>query len=94
MVDGVLEQNVSRNAVELSIPRFAFTLLAAEMNVSLTKTRQTYTNTTITLSAADPTFSNTLAVGSGIVHSALITPDGGKTWTVASIQIIPPYTAP
>ncbi|KAF7322322.1 CBM1 domain-containing protein [Mycena chlorophos] len=52
---------------------------------------QSYTNTTIVLSQADPLFSSTLGVGAGVVASSLTTSDGGKTWMVASIEI-PPMT--
>ncbi|KAH7103680.1 hypothetical protein BKA62DRAFT_616004 [Auriculariales sp. MPI-PUGE-AT-0066] len=52
---------------------------------------QTYTNTTIVLSAADSAFGSTLGVGTGVVASSLTTSDSGKTWTVASIKI-PPMT--
>ncbi|KAJ7244468.1 hypothetical protein C8J57DRAFT_1083081 [Mycena rebaudengoi] len=52
---------------------------------------QTYTNTTVILSKADPLFSSTLGVGVGVQASQLMTADSGKTWTVASIKI-PPMT--
>jgi hypothetical protein len=50
---------------------------------------QYYRNTTITLSSADPAFSSTLGVGQGVIASELVTPDGGKTWKVDSIEIPP-----
>ncbi|KAJ7304761.1 hypothetical protein DFH08DRAFT_1055378 [Mycena albidolilacea] len=52
---------------------------------------QTYTNTTVVLSKADPLFSSTLGVSAGVQASQLTTADSGKTWTVASIKI-PPMT--
>ncbi|KAK0466914.1 uncharacterized protein EV420DRAFT_1474327 [Desarmillaria tabescens] len=48
---------------------------------------QKYTNTTIVLQSADPSFSSTLGKGTGVVASDMVTADGGKTWTIASIQI-------
>ncbi|KAH8827578.1 hypothetical protein DL96DRAFT_1708914 [Flagelloscypha sp. PMI_526] len=63
-----------------------------QTNCRGTGSAQTYTNTTIILSAADSTFKNTLYVGAGVTHSGLNTADGGKTWTVSTITI-PKYTA-
>ncbi|KAK0202499.1 hypothetical protein DFS33DRAFT_1488649 [Desarmillaria ectypa] len=48
---------------------------------------QKYTDTKIVLQSADPNFSSTLGKGTGVVASDMVTADGGKTWTIASIQI-------
>ncbi|KAG7445077.1 uncharacterized protein BT62DRAFT_981400 [Guyanagaster necrorhizus] len=48
---------------------------------------QTYTDTTIVLQSADADFSSTLSKGTGVVASDMVTTDGGKTWTIASITI-------
>ncbi|KAG7094100.1 hypothetical protein E1B28_007717 [Marasmius oreades] len=64
-----------------------------QSNCRGTISTQTYKNTKIILSRADPDFKNTLGVGGGVQHTGLTTPDGGKTWTVTQITI-PPYTAP
>ncbi|KAL0576506.1 hypothetical protein V5O48_005481 [Marasmius crinis-equi] len=64
-----------------------------QQNCRGTISTQTYKNTKITLSVADPNFKNTLGVGAGVQHTGLQTADGGKTWTVTQITI-PPYTAP
>lgn len=48
---------------------------------------QTYTNTVITLAGADTTFGNTIATSNGATYSGLSSSDGGKVWTIASINI-------
>ena len=47
-------------------------------------------NVQIVLSAADPNYKNTLALGSG-VKASLTTGDGGKTWNVGTISL-PQFT--
>ncbi|KAF9269197.1 hypothetical protein L218DRAFT_1072827 [Marasmius fiardii PR-910] len=64
-----------------------------QKNCRGTISTQTYKNTKIVLSAADPNLKNTLGVGAGVRHTGLKTSDGGKTWQVSQITI-PPYTAP
>jgi len=54
---------------------------------------QYYVNSTIYLEAADPTFVDTLGSGTGVVHTDMVTADGGKTWTIAKITI-PAMEAP
>lgn len=48
---------------------------------------QTYANSTITLAAADPTFSDTLGAGTGVTYTDMVTADGGLTWTISEIVI-------
>lgn len=47
-------------------------------------------NTTIILDVADPDYSQTMAKGEGVTGD-MSTSDGGKTWTVNTIQI-PQFT--
>ena len=47
-------------------------------------------NVQIVLSAADPNYSRTLALGSS-VKASMTTSDGGKTWNVGTISI-PQFT--
>ena len=49
-----------------------------------------WTDTEIILDVADPDYINTLAKGSGVTGD-MSTSDGGKTWTVTTIQI-PEFT--
>lgn len=48
---------------------------------------QYYINSTIILEAADPDFIDTLGAGEGVVHTDMLTADGGITWTIANISI-------
>ena len=48
---------------------------------------QTYTNTVITLAAADTSFGNTIATSQGATYSGLTSSNGGQVWTIASINI-------
>lgn len=48
---------------------------------------QTYTNTVITLLEADTTFGDTIASSQGATYSGLTSSDGGKVWTIASINV-------
>jgi hypothetical protein len=45
-----------------------------------------FENTTIRLAEPDPSFANTLKIY-GATATPLLTTDGGKTWTVAMINI-------
>ncbi|KAI1329819.1 hypothetical protein F5Y16DRAFT_365367 [Xylariaceae sp. FL0255] len=47
---------------------------------------QTYTNTVITLAAADSTFGDTIVASGGATYSGFTTSDD-KVWTIASIQV-------
>ncbi|KAF2246317.1 hypothetical protein BU26DRAFT_432134 [Trematosphaeria pertusa] len=47
-------------------------------------------NTTIILNSADPNYKNTMGKGQGVTGD-MSTSDGGKTWTVSTIQI-PQFT--
>ncbi|KAF9023261.1 hypothetical protein BDZ89DRAFT_1018326 [Hymenopellis radicata] len=58
-----------------------------QANCTGSTSAQTYTNTTIILMNADPNFIKTRGIGSGVVASDMLTADGGKTWTIASITI-------
>ncbi|KAG8738420.1 hypothetical protein FRC10_006916 [Ceratobasidium sp. 414] len=48
---------------------------------------QTYTNTTITLDAADPNFGSTGVASGGTTISGLTNEQGGKVWKIATINI-------
>lgn len=48
---------------------------------------QTYTNTVITLYAADETFGNTISTSQGATYSGLSHSSDYKTWTIAKISI-------
>lgn len=48
---------------------------------------QTYENTVITLLEADETFGDTIAASSGATYSGLTSSQGGKVWTIASINV-------
>ncbi|RDW64976.1 hypothetical protein BP6252_10627 [Coleophoma cylindrospora] len=48
---------------------------------------QTFSNSTITLAAADPTFTDTMGAGADVTHTDMVTTDGGLTWTIAEIVI-------
>lgn len=52
-----------------------------------TVSKQSYINSTIILESADPTFIDTLGAGEGVVHTDMLTTDGGITWTIANITI-------
>ncbi|KAL5321139.1 hypothetical protein ACEPPN_011951 [Leptodophora sp. 'Broadleaf-Isolate-01'] len=52
-----------------------------------TVAEQSYVNSTIVLESADSTFVQTLGAGSGVTYSDMVTADGGKTWTIAKINI-------
>ncbi|RAH76235.1 hypothetical protein BO86DRAFT_451789 [Aspergillus japonicus CBS 114.51] len=48
---------------------------------------QVYLNTTITLREADTTFGDTIATGAGATYTGLSSSEGGKVWTIATINI-------
>ncbi|KAH8896792.1 hypothetical protein GQ53DRAFT_713594 [Thozetella sp. PMI_491] len=48
---------------------------------------QTYTNTVLTLAAADTTFGNTISTSQGATYSGLTSSNGGQIWTVAKITV-------
>lgn len=48
---------------------------------------QTYTNTVITLYEADSSFGDTIATSQGATYSGLSSSDGGKVWTISSINV-------
>jgi hypothetical protein len=48
---------------------------------------QTYSNTVITLYAADTTFGSTIAVSQGATYSGLSSSSGGKVWTISTINV-------
>ncbi|KAJ7275079.1 hypothetical protein C8J57DRAFT_1714782 [Mycena rebaudengoi] len=48
---------------------------------------QTYTNTVITLDAADPTFGSTLRLSAGATFTGLTNEQSGKVWKIASISV-------
>ncbi|KAK6526198.1 hypothetical protein TWF281_011233 [Arthrobotrys megalospora] len=48
---------------------------------------QSYLNTVITLASADTTFGGTIATAGGATYSGLTSSDGGKVWSIASINI-------
>ncbi|KAH8589745.1 hypothetical protein B0O99DRAFT_599707 [Bisporella sp. PMI_857] len=48
---------------------------------------QTYTNTVITLAAADTTFGSTIATSQGATYSGLTSSSGGKVWSIAKMVI-------
>ncbi|KAK6539642.1 hypothetical protein TWF694_009848 [Orbilia ellipsospora] len=48
---------------------------------------QSYLNTVITLASADTTFGNTIASAGGATYSGLTSSQGGKVWSIASINI-------
>lgn len=50
---------------------------------------QTWVNTTITLEAADPAFSDTVGASLSATYTDMESSDGGQTWTIAEI-VIPP----
>jgi len=50
---------------------------------------QYYTDTKITLEAADPTFGNTRGKGAHVVEENFTSSEGGKVWTVKKITIPP-----
>ncbi|KAG8996033.1 hypothetical protein FRB93_000995 [Tulasnella sp. JGI-2019a] len=56
-------------------------------NCSGTIAAQTYTNTVITLDAADPNFGSTGVASGGTVMTGLSSSQSGKVWTIASINI-------
>ncbi|KAK6339142.1 hypothetical protein TWF718_008566 [Orbilia javanica] len=56
-------------------------------NCSGTIAAQSYINTVITLASADTTFGGTIAVAGGATYSGLTSSDGGKVWSIASINI-------
>jgi len=60
--------------------------LENDMAGSITKQTAAWVNTTITLFTPDPNYSKTLGKASGVTGS-IKTTDGGKTWTVDTIQI-------
>lgn len=49
--------------------------------------KQQYIDTTITLSAADTNFGKTLSVSGGTTYTGLKSSQGGKVWTIASINV-------
>ncbi|KAF3903225.1 hypothetical protein ABW20_dc0104044 [Dactylellina cionopaga] len=49
--------------------------------------QQSYLNTVITLASADTTFGNTIASAGGATYSGLTSSQGGKVWSIASINI-------
>lgn len=56
-------------------------------NCSGTVAAQTYTNTVITLDAADPNFGSTGVASGGATITGLSSSQGGLVWTIASINI-------
>ncbi|KAE8356870.1 hypothetical protein BDV28DRAFT_41843 [Aspergillus coremiiformis] len=50
---------------------------------------QKYLNTQVTLDGPDPSFGNTIATGGTGKFSGLTSSQGGKVWTIASIDIPP-----
>lgn len=46
-----------------------------------------YKNNTFKFAAADSGFPKSITKGKGVVASAPVSPDGGKTWTVDEILI-------
>ncbi|KIY43489.1 hypothetical protein FISHEDRAFT_78348 [Fistulina hepatica ATCC 64428] len=64
-----------------------------QSNCTGSESTQYYYNTTITLSAADVSFKDTLAVGEGITATDLTTSDDGITWYIESIEIPPMVTS-
>lgn len=52
-----------------------------------TVAEQTYENTVITLLEADPSFGDTIAVSQGATYTGLTSSEGGKVWTIASMNI-------
>ncbi|KAJ1303974.1 hypothetical protein OPQ81_008384 [Rhizoctonia solani] len=48
---------------------------------------QKYTNTVITLDAADPTFGSTASSAAGATATGLTSEQGGKVWKIATINI-------
>lgn len=49
--------------------------------------KQTYTNTVITLDAADSTFGSTISVSGGATYSGLTNTGSGKVWKIATISV-------
>ncbi|KAL1595351.1 hypothetical protein SLS59_008282 [Nothophoma quercina] len=47
----------------------------------------TYTNTVITLAAADATFGKTISTSNGATYTGLTNSGNGKVWTIASMHI-------
>lgn len=52
-----------------------------------TPDEQIYADSTIILEEADENFIDTMAVGSGVTNTDMVTADGGKTWTIEKITI-------
>jgi len=52
-----------------------------------TVSAQTYTNTVITLASADTTFGSTIATSQGATYTGLTSSEGGKVWTIATINV-------
>ncbi|KAF2786216.1 hypothetical protein K505DRAFT_399626 [Melanomma pulvis-pyrius CBS 109.77] len=48
---------------------------------------QKYTNTVITLEKADTTFGSTIAKAAGATYSGLASSQGGKVWTITTINV-------
>ncbi|KAJ6110568.1 hypothetical protein N7486_002803 [Penicillium sp. IBT 16267x] len=48
---------------------------------------QKYINTTITLKSADTTFGDTIATGAGATYTGLASSQGGKVWTIETMNI-------
>ncbi len=82
---GELEPNVNLTVPAQPPPRCVGSPLPliTDTNYAL----QYYSDTTIILLEADPNFPSTRGIGSGVVASDMVTSDGGKTWTIASIMI-------
>lgn len=49
---------------------------------------QVYENTVITLAAADTTFGDTIATSQGATYEGLVSSEGGKVWTIATINVL------
>ncbi|EUC60663.1 hypothetical protein RSOL_359440 [Rhizoctonia solani AG-3 Rhs1AP] len=56
-------------------------------NCSGTVSAQKYTNTVITLDAADPNFSTTLSCSQGATATGITSEQGGKIWKIARINV-------
>ncbi|KAK6502744.1 hypothetical protein TWF481_007791 [Arthrobotrys musiformis] len=63
-------------------------------NCSGTIAAQSYINTVITLASADTTFGGTIAVAGGATYSGLTSSEGGKVWSISSINIPAMTSAP
>lgn len=48
---------------------------------------QTYSNTEITLLEADSTFGDTIATSGGATYTGLSSSNGGKVWTITSMNV-------